>query len=377
MSKKIKIISVIVIILVIAIIVLIFTVMPEDKLSTKTIKIGFVGPLTGNASDFGQVEKNVTEMAKNEINARGGINGQLLEIIYEDGLCKSKEAVAAAYKLINVDQVKIILSACSSETLAIAPVTEENKVILFTAWANNPDISYAGDYVFRNAVSDAVMAKLAAEYIIKEDQTIGMIYEMSHYAEGMKKAFTKEYTALGGEIQEEGFAQDAADVRTQITKLLAKKPGAVFVNPDSATTGILTLKTLKEMGYGGQIYGNFFAGSSEVLGEEVADGLIYFADPVIDDNNIKLKLYDKYQKQYGVMPVYEYPAVARYDSVNILAQAITEVGYDSDLIRDYLYQLDNYSGALGTYHFDSNGDVVGLSPAVKQIIDGEVVIYQE
>jgi branched-chain amino acid transport system substrate-binding protein len=377
MSKKIKIVSLVVIILVIAIIVLIFTVKPEAKLSGEQIKIGYVGPLTGNAAGSGLVEKNVIEIATEEINSNGGIDGRKIKIIYEDGLCKGKNAANAAQKLINVDKVKIILSNCSSETLAIAPITEENKVILLTAYANHPDITYSGDYVFRTSHSDAITAQVAVQEMMKKHNQIGIIYELTPYAEALKNAINDEIKLLGGKIHEEMFLQDETDVRTQLAKLLANDLDAIFVNPDTSITGMAILKQLKELGFKGQVYGNFFGGSSDVLNESEANGMIFFAEPTIEENKIKAELFKKYKQHYNENPQYEYPAVSRYDDVYILKQAIEEVGYNPDLIRDYLYNMENFTGALGTYHFDANGDVVGIIPSVKQIIDGQVVIYQE
>lgn len=224
----------------------------------ESIKIGFVGPLTGNAAVFGLVEKNVVDIAVEEINSDRGIKGRQIEVIYEDGQCAGTESATAAQKLINVDQVKIIFSVCSSEALAIAPIAEENKVILFTAYANNPDITDAGDYVFRNSHSDESTAVITAETIKKEHEKVGVIYEQTSYAVALKDAFRVSFEDLGGQVYEEGFLQNAKDVRAQITKVLANQPTAVFVDPDSPATGMAALKQLREAGFTGQIYGNFF-----------------------------------------------------------------------------------------------------------------------
>ena len=134
--------------------------------STEPIKIGYIGPLTGGVAAYGETEKNVIELALQEINSSGELNRKL-EVIYEDGKCDGKDAATAAQKLINIDKVKIILGgACSAETLAAAPLAEENKVILFSSFASNPSISQAGDYIFRNCFSDADFGKADAEFIV-------------------------------------------------------------------------------------------------------------------------------------------------------------------------------------------------------------------
>ena len=74
----------------------------------QTVRIGYVGPLTGDAASFGVDTLNGAKIAVDEINAAGGINGKKVELIAEDGKCNGADATAAAQKLVNVDQVVAI-----------------------------------------------------------------------------------------------------------------------------------------------------------------------------------------------------------------------------------------------------------------------------
>jgi len=119
------------------------------------IKIGAVLPLTGTESSWGADAKEGIELAVEEINSRGGIKNKKIEIIYEDGQCKPEPAVTAAQKLINVDRVSVIIGEiCSSATLAIAPITETAKVVLISPGSASPKITEAGDFIFRNWITD-------------------------------------------------------------------------------------------------------------------------------------------------------------------------------------------------------------------------------
>ena len=103
------------------------------NVTKETIRIGIIAPFTGDAAVYGQSEKNAIDLAVEEINLNGGIDGRLIEVIYEDGKCNGMDATTAAQKLINVDNVDIILGGtCSGETLAIAPLAEapDTSVIL-------------------------------------------------------------------------------------------------------------------------------------------------------------------------------------------------------------------------------------------------------
>ena len=113
---------------------------PSEPVSTDPTKIGFIGPLTGDAAVYGELLRNVIQLAVNEINAAGGIGGRQIEMIYEDGKCNGKDGANAMQKLVNVDQVKIVIGGfCSSESLAAAPIAMNNKVLLFSPGSSSPE----------------------------------------------------------------------------------------------------------------------------------------------------------------------------------------------------------------------------------------------
>ncbi|MFA5023183.1 MAG: ABC transporter substrate-binding protein [Candidatus Paceibacterota bacterium] len=372
MSNLIKSIIAIVVIVLIIIGFWYYGSKPAVPVTTGPIKVGFIGPLTGSGAAWGIEKKNTLELAKDEINKAGGIGGRQLEIIYEDGKCDGKESATAAQKLINIDKVKILTPSCSSETLAVAPIAEKNKVLVLAVWPTNSKISEAGDYIFRVCYSDADTSKIMASAIGSKYKSIGILTEQTDYATGLSDLFKKYYQ---GKIYEEQFPQESRDVRTQLTKILSSKPEAVFLNPDQVATGLEALKQLKNLGFKGQIYGNFFGGGEEIIKSPYAQNMIFFADPSVSDSPAKKELLDKYFALYGKKPDFEYAVAATYDSINILKQAITKVGDDPTKIKDYLYTVKYFNGLLGTYGFDQNGDLTGSQPAAKQIINGQVVDY--
>jgi branched-chain amino acid transport system substrate-binding protein len=331
------------------------------------IRIGFIGPLSGGTATFGIVEKNAVELAVKEINENNGINGKKVKVFYEDGKCSPKEAINAANKLINIDNVDIMFTVCSSETLAVAPITEEKKMILVTAYAMHPEVSEAGDYVFRFSYSDISTSEMIADYVDEKGfSSLGIIYEQDAYAVSLKNLVEEKFENKNGIVYTESFPKDDPDVRTQVSKILEKNPEAIFIDPASLVTGLNTLKTIKESGYEGLLMGNFFASSKEVLEAPEAKGLIYFGDPEIEENPLKRELFEAYKKEFGEYPQIEYSATTRYDSIIILKQAIEEKGLDSEKIRDHILS-NTFERILGTYGFDENGDLMGTFPKINQI----------
>jgi len=346
---------------------------------TEPIVLGYIGPLTGDTAFYGIEEKNVIEMALDEINQRGGINGNEVRVIYEDGQCTGKEAVTAAHKLINTDKVKIILGGlCSGETLAVAPLAEASKVLLFSSMSTSPDITDAGDFVFRNAHSDTASATATSELAFRNGvRRIGVITENTEYAQGFRKVFVDSFRKLGGEITlAEDYAQSSTDFRTIVTKILATNPDAIMISPQPATGGLVA-KQLSEQGYDRPLYGNFQFSQTDILENygEYVEGLYYNDAAGLNPANPKATAFlRKYVERYGEKPSLDFYSGARYDSMYVLANAIESVGHDTEKIRDYLYNLNKVNGVVGNYRFDRNGDVVGLEFEDWQITNGEAKV---
>ena len=100
--------------------------------------------LTGAGETYGTVALQSKQMALDEINAAGGINGRMLELVVEDSKCSAQDAITAYNKLTNVDGIKIILgTSCSGAMLGVTPLAEKDGVVLFSGLASSPDIANA------------------------------------------------------------------------------------------------------------------------------------------------------------------------------------------------------------------------------------------
>jgi ABC-type branched-subunit amino acid transport system substrate-binding protein len=332
------------------------------------IKIGFIGPLTGDGAAWGEIEKNTIELAVEEINNDGGIKGKPIAVTYEDGKCEGPTALSAAKKLVELDKIKILLVSCSQEVLPIAPYAEQNKVIVFASYAAASNISSAGDYIFRNSWTNIDMAKSMAEIVKTKGTKAAIITEISAFSSDLGDLFVKEYQSLGGTIvSDQNFQQGVKDYRSQILKIVTSKPEVVVVNPIGPNTGIPVLKQLRQLGYSGPIVGNFFGSSKEVQELTEAKDMIYISDPTIADGSLKKKLLESYKNKYGSTPDLEWPLGARYDAVYILKGALEAVGNEPEDIKNYLYSMPPFSGIIGTYTFDKNGDITNVKPVVAEI----------
>lgn len=338
------------------------------------IKIGFIGPLTGDAATYGEPISNAVRLAVDEVNKSGGVDGRIIEVIYEDGKCTGKDAVNAVQKLVNVDKIKIIIGGvCSGEALAILPITEPANVLVLSPAASSPDLTGAGDLFFRNSPSDSDGGKALAKLIIEKHNKIAIISEQTDYAQALANVFMKNFESLGGEIvMNENFAPKTNDFRSILTKIKETNSETILINPQTEIAGGIIVKQIRELGITVPLYGTVaLAGSNalEIAGINAEDMLIVDAPGLSPDNPKAVKFLEDYRTKYGE-PTLEFYIGAAYDDVFILAQAISEVGIDTQKIRNYLHEMKSYSGVIGTYKFDDNGDLAGIEYVVKKVENG-------
>ncbi len=328
-----------------------------------TITLGVITPLSGDAASYGQTEQNMTNLAVDEINGAGGINGKKVSVIYEDGRCNGKDATNAIQKLVSVDKVKIILGGtCSAETLAVGPIAMASHAILFSSFSSNPAISKIGVYMFRNSPSDSDVGVLDANTMAAKFKKVALLSEDTDYSQGvrtiMKGVFQEKNISV---VADEIYVGDTTDFRTMLTKMKQANPDALYINPGtSPKAGGLIVRQARQLSMTMPIYGNLYLGTPDAL----SAGGSYMNGVIISDSsplsNKGSQLLAEYKQKFGADPANNFLMGAAYDRVYILKDALVAVGENTDKIKDFLHQMPSFSGALGTYHFNASGDVVGV-----------------
>ena len=365
-------IGIIVLVLVIWGISALVTTSPKTAVSPTTsgepIKIGFIGPLTGDAASLGTVARAAVEVAADEINKANGIGGRNLEVIYEDGQCSPKAASNAGNKLINVDKVTAIVGGlCSSETATFAPVAMQSKTIVMSYCSSAPNLSSTGKYFFRDYPSDAYQGKFAAEYVYNTlgARNVALLFHISDWGTGIKDVFKSTFESLGGKIvAEEGTKSEARDYKTQLTKIKAAKPDYIYMPsyPEGATVAV---KQARELGINTKMLGADAWSDLKFQKDVSGKGdILYIESATSMPDDFKAKILAKTGGDQ--VPLC---APQAYDATKILAQVMSKVGTDPDKIQDELRAIQ-YSGVSGSIDFDENGDVTVAKYVVKRIADG-------
>ncbi|MBW2990233.1 ABC transporter substrate-binding protein [Candidatus Woesearchaeota archaeon] len=341
----------------------------------KPVKIGFLGPLSGDAAGVGQNSRAAVEIAVNEINNAGGINGRPLEVIYEDSRCNAKDAVTAAQKLVNIDGVVAIIGGfCSSETIAAAPIAE-GKTVMISPGSSSPDVSYAGDYIFRTFPSDVFQGKFAAGFAYDElgARKIATLYCLSDWCVALNKRFQQEFESLGGEIiLEQGYEQTTKDLRAPLIKIKDLNPDLIYFLGYTEAT-IIGFQQLKELEINIPVLGSDTwtdPGVQEKLGSTIDGALFaYQFTPENEEFKHKMKAHTGSDEVTVCTP-------NAYDATRILAGVMRKVGTNPEDIKNALYRV-KYQGLTGEITFDKYGDVNTANYVAMQFKDGEMVEYGE
>jgi branched-chain amino acid transport system substrate-binding protein len=333
-----------------------------------TIKVGVYGDVTGATSSFGQSTKNGIQLAFDEINAAGGVNGKKLEMIFEDDQGTPEKAKTVISKLINQDKVVAVLGeVASSNSLAAAPVAQEAKIPMITPSSTNPKVTEIGEYISRVCFIDpfqgSVMAKFAAN-TLKAKTAAVLGDNSSDYSKGLTQFFEEEFKRLGGTvITKQTYAQRDQDFKAQLTQMRDQKPDVIYVPGYYGEVGIIA-KQARELGMTQPLLGGDGWDSPELwkLGGAALNPA-YISNHYSADNPApEIQNFVKaYQAKFNVAP--DSLAALAYDSAKVLADAIKRAGgTDSAKLKDAINATKEFAGVTGKITLDSSRNAV--KPAV-------------
>ena len=337
-------------------------------------RVGVMESLTGPGETYGTVASQAKQMAVDEINAAGGVNGRMIELVVEDSKCGAQDAIAAYKKLTEVEELKIILgTSCSGAMLGAAPLAEADRTILFSGLASNPDIAKAGDYIFRTQISDIQVGIDTGNSLWADGvRTLATITEATDYAEGVRRTSVAQFEERGGTlVAEERYQPEVTDFRSQLTKLFAESPDALHIAPQSEFSAGTIIKQARELGYEGPIYAETVSVGTTALeiAGDAATGMKAITADLDPDNEKAQEVLRNFRERYNYVTL-PWHLGSAYDDVYITAECLKKTGDDQDAdgFRDCMYEI-TWSGAIGdNYSFDSDGEVVGLSRVVVEVL---------
>lgn len=334
-----------------------------------TYKIGGLFAVTGPNSFLGDPEKKSLQMAVDEINAQGGIDGHRLEVVIRDTEGVPDKAVLAANELISNEQVLAIIGpSLTPTTLPLVPIVESNKIPLISCAAGIEITEPVKPWVFKTAQSDVLAVATIYEHLQKQNiKKVGILTVENSFGESGKRQLLGQASRFGIEVvQAESFGGKDTDMTAQLTKIRAAQPDVVIcwgTNPGPAVVA----RNVQQLNMKIPLYQSHGVASPKFieLAQDAAEGIflptgkILVADQLSDSDPQKpvIASYIKRFEEQFKMPVSGFGGYA-YDAMQLLAKALQGSGGDREKIRAALENIRGHVGVTGTFNFsptDHNG----------------------
>lgn len=350
------------------------------KPTGKPIKIGFLTPLTGRVAGYGARQKIAVQLAVEDVNKAGGINGSLLEVILSDDAADPRQVVTVVRKLATEDKVPVILGPLTSATFEVAaPLAVELKVPLATATSTKPGITdQARPWVFRFAVLDAAATPKAIEGYKKLYPNAKRIVIAGDTKESVneniiKNIYPKALKDAGLEVIDTvAFDTGTTDFSAIVTKIKGLNPQGIAYS--SLTPEVVGFsKELQKQGVTVPVVAGLqnWGGPEVVLAKDTLEGWV--SGGTFDEDStdpLSKSVAERFAKLGEADPAVGKPAYVgnwanAYDTILALADIMrkAQITPDTDLqkardaIRDGFQNLKGFKGLLGNLTMQPNGDV--------------------
>lgn len=311
-----------------------------------TITIGWIGQMSGSQAIFGEQSSNAIELALEDLKEAGAPD---IEVIFEDNEVDPAKSVTIFQSMMAKDPVAVI-SGGSSVVLALAPLAEQNGLVLANTAAQSPElVSDKYPAVYNFIPTGKAEAEALAERIYEDEgiEKVAMEFVDADYGIDTSEAFANKFEDLGGEIvASERHELEATDMRTQLRKIKDSGAEAMVVVASEGEVGHVAAQA-DEIGIGMPVFGFTYALSPtnyNLAGTTMTGwrGIRVNFDPTSESGK---PFADRYREAYGEEPII-YAAIA-YQTMMILGDCLTDVGNDRDGLKECVADVENYEGVMG------------------------------
>lgn len=367
--------------------------------NTSPIKVGVIGPMSGFESFIGPDILKGVQVAVDQINANGGILGRQVQIVTADTAGDAVDAVPALRKLINVDQVNLIVGPSSLEAEAVLPILQQSKIPDVIVGGTTQLDNLVSKYVWRSSPSDNLLGVAMAYYAISKGYTkAALVFGSNESAQTLKAPVEDAFKRHGGSIVADiSLVPDQSSYRSEIEQIYAANPQVVFTQVD-AQTGATLFSEIKELkGLGLPFIGTDVTASSDfikAITPAVAQKVLTSLQGTSKGGPATSEFTQLYQAKFNATPVEL--ADYGYDGMNVLALAVDAagslngdaVGAKMKTVADppgttvYDYKTGytdlkagmkiNYDGASGPMDFNDHNNVTGGFDAVASDATGNI-----
>ena len=350
-----------------------------SKESGDTIKVGANFELTGNVANYGNATIEGLQLAIDEANEAGGVDGKKIELVSVDDKSEAAESINAATKLISDDDVKVIVGpATTGLVLAETQTATDAKVPIIAPCATSPEATVENGkvkpYVFRSCFIDPQQGEVMATFAAKDLKAkTAVIYvdNSSDYSKNLAKVFKEKFEAAGGKVvMEEAFLQKDQDFKATLTKLKTANADVMFVPAYYEEVGKI-VKQAREMGINSAILGTDGWDDTKVVDIAGADALnnTFFSTHYSEKDAEVQGFIEAYKKKYNRAP--NVFAALGYDAGKMLVDALKRAGSgDTEKIREALEATKDLKVGTGTISMDKNHNPIKTA-VILEMKNGE------
>ena len=351
--------------------------------SSDKIKVGLNFELSGAVASYGQAEVQGIELAIEQINSAGGIDGKLIELIKRDNKSDAAETTSIATFLATQEKVSVILGAATSGlTKAQVPVANQYKVPLISPSATADDVTNDGvnvqPFAYRVSFIDSFQGITMANFASKDLNKLRAVIlgdQSSDYAKGLAETFSAQFKSNGGTVvAQEAYVSGEQDFNGVLTRVAQMDFDVLFVPGYYQEVGLI-IKQAREAGITTPILGGDGFDSPVLFELAGKDALydVYFSQAYssLDQDPMVTKFIADFKAKYGVEPN-AFSALG-YDTALLAVDAIRRAGSsDPEKINEALASTVNFQGVTGSITVDKWHNAV-KSAVVLEIQDGTVV----
>lgn len=347
------------------------------------VKIACISNRSTFPIGFGQREPigEVMDYSVNEINRRGGLLGRPVALIQMDNDNTAIGSRIAAQRAVKAGVIGVIGAFWSSQSLAMAPVLQTAGIPMITPTSTHPDVTLAGDCIFRVCFTDTFQAALLASFArdhLQARKAVVLTNTDRAYSIGLSGDFIRCFRNLGGEVVWEGdFKGNSKDFDEILERVESLQPDVIFVPSGNAEGGFI-IKQARKRGIKTQFLGSdgwhdaIFNYGGEAVNGTYASENWHPASP----SPVSKRFVESYREQAGDIQAYSALKALTFDAVMLLSDAVQRAdSLEPALISKAMARTRDFQGVTGRLDFDPNGDP--RKPAViVEFRDGKAIYYQ-
>lgn len=324
------------------------------------ITIGLAGPVTGPVAQYGDMQFIGAEMAIEQINAQGGVNGEMLKGVKYDDACEPKQAVAVANQIVNDGVQFVVGHLCSSATQPASDIYAEEGILMITPASTSPTITEAGyETVFRTIGRDDAQGPVAGRFIAEhiKPERMAIIHDKQQYGEGVATAVRDTVEEAGVNVVVfEGITAGQQNYSSLVSKLKRESVDFVYYGGYHPELGLI-LRQSKELGFDAQFMGPEGVGNPDIskIAGEASEGLLVTLPQAFETDPKNAELVAAFEaKNQDPSGPFVMPA---YTAVQLMAEGMKATeSTDPYEVAEYLHQ-NTFDTPIGEVKYDESGDL--------------------